>query len=256
MRQPDVGRAHAVDADVVRAAARAVDVEHERPRRVGRHRVRLRRRSESGQDAEHVLIVPVEGYRQIHQLPRLQLGSHLGAVRLEHRRIGRDGDVLADLPDLHRGVDSCDVVQRYRDVLAGEGAEAGQLDRHGVRPGLDRRKPIGAIRVGHRLVRGAGLAVCDRDGGSGHGATAAIRDVADHGTIEHLCRERCRSCEQDQRGDATDCGGPRIAEDAGQRTRERHGWLSSRTTSKRPLGDAAGAGLLVREPTENSFCRT
>ena len=147
VRQPDVGRAHAVDADVVRAAARAVDVEHEGTRRVGRHRVRLRRWSESGQDAKHVLIVPVEGYRQIHQLPRLQLGSDLGAVRLEHRRIGRDGDVLAELPDLHRGVDSCDVVQRYRYVLAGEGAEPGQLDRHGVRPGLDRRKPIRAVCV-------------------------------------------------------------------------------------------------------------
>ena len=63
VRQPDVRRAHAVDADVVRAAGRAIHVEHQRARRIRRDRVRFGRRREAGQHPEQRLIVPVQGRR-------------------------------------------------------------------------------------------------------------------------------------------------------------------------------------------------
>ena len=100
MRQPDVGGAHPVDPDVIGAAAGAVDVEHQRARRVGRHRVRLRRRREARQHAEQVLIVPIHRDREIHQFPRLQLRAHLGAFGLQQRTLGRDGDRFTQLADL------------------------------------------------------------------------------------------------------------------------------------------------------------
>ena len=116
MRQPDVGRADPVDADVVGAAARAVDVEDERARRI-RGQCALRGRREAREHAEEVLVVTVERHRQIHELVRLQLGSHLGAIGLQQRAFGRHRHCLAELAHLQGHVDARDAVERDRDIL-------------------------------------------------------------------------------------------------------------------------------------------
>ena len=130
VRQPDVGRADAVDADVVRAAARAVHVEDERARGIGRHRVRFRRRREPGQHAEQVLVVAVDRDRQVDELLGLQLGAHFGAVRLQQGGLAGDGHRLGELADLQLGIGAGRRIQGHRDVGTREGPESRELDRH------------------------------------------------------------------------------------------------------------------------------
>ena len=192
MRQPDVGRAHAVDADVVRAAAGAVDVEHERTRGVRRHRVRFGRRRESRQHPEQVLVVAVQRHRKVHQLGLLQLCPHLGPFGLEQRALGRHHHRLRQLTDFERRIDAADRVQRDRHVGAGEGAEPCQLDRHRIGAGLHRREPVGTGRIADGLTRGVGLVVRDGDGRTRYRGAALVGDRADEGAVQHLRAPRCR----------------------------------------------------------------
>ena len=196
VRQPDVGRADPVDADVVGAAARAVDVEDERARRIRGYRVRLRGRREAREHAEEVLVVTVERHRQIHELVRLQLGSHLGAIGLQQRAFRRHRHRLAELAHLQRHVDARDAVERDRDILPCERPEALELHRYRVGARLHSREAIRAHRIADRLARLAALVMDDGDRRARKGPAGLVDDVADDRAIQHLTdRRRCKCAE-------------------------------------------------------------
>ena len=190
VRQPDVGGAHAVDPDVVGAAAGAVDVEHQRARRIGGHRVCLSRRREAWQHAEQVLIVPVHRHRQVHQLPRLQLRAHLGAFGLQERTLGRYRHRFAELTNLQRRVNARHVVQRHQDIRTGERPEPGELDGHRICARLHGWETVSAGGVGDDVARRAGLTMRNRDHRSRNRRTGLVGDVADERAVQHLGVDR------------------------------------------------------------------
>ena len=209
VRQPDIGRADAVDADVVRAAAGAVDVEDQRARRIGRHRVRFRRRREPRQRAEQVLVVAVDRHRQVDELVGFQLGAHLGAIRLQQGRLAGDRHRFGELSDLQLRIGARRRVQAHRHVGTHEHPEAGELHRHRVGAGQHRVEAVGAGRVRGRVTRRARFLVADGDGCAGHGRTRVVADVADNGPVQHLRTGQSRQRqEQEQQGQRSERKGP------------------------------------------------
>ena len=208
VRQPDVGRADAVDADVVRAAARAVDVEHQRARGIGRHRVRLRRRREPGQHAEEVLVVAVHRHRQVDEVVGLQLGAHFGAVRLQQGRLAGDRHRFGELANLQLGIGAGRRIQGDRDVGTSQRPEARELDRHRVHAGLHRIEAVRAGGIRRGVARRARLLVVDGDGGARHGRARVVADVADERSIQHLRAGRGRQGQEQQQCDLDEHEGP------------------------------------------------
>ena len=106
MRQPDVGRRGAFDADRVRVPGRAVHVELQRARGIRRNRVGVRRRREARNRHEQILVVAVRRHRQLFERPRVQLAPDLGTIRLQRDRLRADVDGFADGIDLQSRIDA------------------------------------------------------------------------------------------------------------------------------------------------------
>ena len=129
VRQPQVVRDRAFDADRVGVPRRAVRAEDQAARRVDGDRMHVLRRRDAGHGDEQVLIVAPDRHRQILELLRRDVGAHVGAVGLQHRRGRRDGDRVGELPDRELAADARDAVFRHRDVGRDGLLEAGESRR-------------------------------------------------------------------------------------------------------------------------------
>ena len=106
VRQPEVVRDRALDADRVRVARRAVRAERQAARRVDRHRVHVLGRRDAGHGDEQVLIVAADRHRQVLELHRRDVGAHFGAVGLQDRRARRDGHRFGELSHFELAADA------------------------------------------------------------------------------------------------------------------------------------------------------
>jgi hypothetical protein len=114
----------------------------------------------------------------------------VGAVRLQGRDLGADGDGLGDVADLHRRVHARDVVGDDRDLSGFERHEAGGADFDVVHAGREVEKFVRAAVVRFCGDRVAGSFVVDSDGRRDDGRLLRIGYIADQAPVKHLGRRR------------------------------------------------------------------
>ena len=110
VRQPQVVRNGAFDANGVGVAGRAVRAERQTARRVDGHRVHVLRRRDARDGDEQTLIVASDRHGQILELRRRYVGADVGAIGLQHGDAGGHRHGVRHLTDLESGADAHDAV--------------------------------------------------------------------------------------------------------------------------------------------------
>ena len=185
-----VGRIH-VDvvhlAVVLRRVRRDAEIVHrERVDAVADHEV-LRRRV----DAARVLPRIHHRRRQRRRAVDLFAGGHrfeerrveprrdLLVLHVHGRRGAGDGDGFLHAGNLHGDVDRHGRAGGDDDLLPDQRGEAGELELHLIRPGVDAGEPVMSFRVGHRAPDAHDRRAGQRHGDARQHAASVVADLAD-----------------------------------------------------------------------------
>ena len=186
VRQPHVDVPRAVGERGVGGALLAVHRHVERTlRRVGLG-IRQRRRHRARDEHLQRLVVSELIEREIGDLPGVQLGVGVGLVRLQELGGGLDGDHLGQGADRQREVRAADLANRDGHAGSHGFFEPLQGDPDVIRPGLDVRERVRALRVGGRLAREVGVRVDDLHAGPRDDRSLRVDHVADEAAIQEL----------------------------------------------------------------------
>ena len=130
-------------------------------------------RRETREHAIHLLVVPAERNRQVRQLRGEQALVHFRGLRLQARRLGLDGDGVANGADLERDVDARGAVDRDGDLGLLERLESLLAGFEAVDAGRQVAEIEMAGLVGECLTRLIRVLVGHHDGGARHGRARA-----------------------------------------------------------------------------------
>ena len=188
-------RGAAQEVDVARVVVDAVEhvVVLAGPRAVGRELQRgagplLRAGRSRAQAGERGVVPAVE--RQVLDRGRGDRLSHLAALGLEQRNLGRDLDRLLELSRLQADVHHRLLLEVQLDAAADRLPEAGRLHLDPVRADTDRSEDVGAVRPGHPRQREGLAFVGDRDIGAADHRPGRVLDRAQDGSRVHLGQGR------------------------------------------------------------------
>ena len=131
VRQPQVVRDRAFDADGVGVLGGAAGAEDQAAGGVDRDRVHVLRRRHARDHHEQVLVVAADRHRQVRELLRRDLRAHVGAIGLQDLPLGADGDRVGERADDEHRADARHVVLRDGDAGGDRFLEAGQAHRDG-----------------------------------------------------------------------------------------------------------------------------
>ena len=158
---------HTVQHVVVGLFAVAVDV---RPRRIERLLPRVegsRADGERAGDQQRQLVIVAGLERQAGDFVRSHHGAHLRGLCLQHRRSGRDFELLRDWSDRHGDVDSGRLVQHQLERLAHRRLEPRGLDPQLVAADGQPGQVVGAFHIRLRLEGRPAIYVPGRYRGAG-----------------------------------------------------------------------------------------
>ena len=125
IRSGEVSRSSPVYAGIIGVDASSVDSEGNRPRRIRAERMSaLGRRNTRYGDEQHLVISANRDGGVVQNLPA-HLRMHIGPVRLERCRVGRNRKSLVDVADLQRGIHARKRLYGHVDAGAGIAFKAG-----------------------------------------------------------------------------------------------------------------------------------